>query len=101
MEEIRQRAVFITGSEYEGFGIGILEAMAAGKIVLCRDMAPINGFVERGATGFFLDFDMGEKDLAVIRAATKIMNKDSSSLITAKKPTTSDLRHGGRDPTRS
>ena len=44
--ELQQRTVFITGSEYEGFGIGILEAMAAGKIVLCRDMAPINGFVE-------------------------------------------------------
>ena len=67
LQELRQRTVFITGSEYEGFGIGIIEAMAAGKIVLCRDIAPINGFVDRGATGFFLDFDGGERDLAVLR----------------------------------
>ncbi|MBT2325787.1 glycosyltransferase [Variovorax paradoxus] len=67
LQELRQRTVFITGSEYEGFGIGILEAMAAGKIVLCRDIAPINNFVDKGATGFFLDFDMADKDLAVIR----------------------------------
>ena len=70
LRELRQRTVFITGSEYEGFGIGILEAMAAGKIVLCRDMEPINGFVERGRSGFFLDFGLGEKDLAVVREIT-------------------------------
>lgn len=64
---LQQRSVFITGSEYEGFGIGIIEAMAAGKIVLCRDIAPINGFVDAGATGFFLAFDGGAADLAVVR----------------------------------
>jgi alpha-1,3-mannosyltransferase len=68
LQELQQRTVFVTGSEYEGFGIGILEAMAAGKIVLCRDMAPINGFVEPSVNGFFLDFDIGTKDLAVVRA---------------------------------
>jgi alpha-1,3-mannosyltransferase len=62
--------VFVTGSEYEGFGVGILEAMAAGKIVLCRDIAPINGFVERGSNGFFLDFERGAADLATIRELT-------------------------------
>lgn len=67
LEELRQRTVFVTGSEYEGFGIGIVEAMAAGKIVLCRDIAPINGFIDRGASGFFLGFDRGAADLAVIR----------------------------------
>ncbi len=67
LEELRQRSVFITGSEYEGFGVGILEAMAAGKIVVCRDMEPINGFVQRGVNGFFLDFDRGAKDAAVLR----------------------------------
>ena len=67
LEELQRRTVFVTGSEYEGFGVGILEAMAAGKIVVCRDMAPINGFVERGRTGFFLDFDLGAGDRDVIR----------------------------------
>ncbi|MDM0076269.1 glycosyltransferase family 4 protein [Variovorax sp. J2P1-59] len=67
MQELQQRTVFITGSEYEGFGIGIVEAMAAGKIVVCRDIAPINGFVDKSETGFFLDFDKGPKDLATVR----------------------------------
>lgn len=67
MRELRARTVYITGSEYEGFGVGILEAMAAGKIVLCRDMEPINAFVEPGDSGFFLDFDGGARDLSVVR----------------------------------
>ncbi|MGK6306968.1 glycosyltransferase family 4 protein [Variovorax sp. DT-64] len=67
MHELQQRTVFVTGSEYEGFGVGILEAMAAGKIVLCRDIAPINGFVERGVNGFFLGFDGSAADAAVVR----------------------------------
>ncbi len=67
LQELRQRSVFITGSEYEGFGVGILEAMAAGKIVVCRDMAPINGFVLPAVNGFFLDFDLGESDMAAVR----------------------------------
>jgi alpha-1,3-mannosyltransferase len=65
--ELQQRTVFITGTEYEGFGVGILEAMAAGKIVVCRDVAPINGFVEAGVSGFFLDFEGGAKDLDAVR----------------------------------
>lgn len=67
MRELQARTVYITGSEYEGFGVGILEAMAAGKIVLCRDMEPINAFVEPGVSGFFLDFDRGAGDLSVMR----------------------------------
>ncbi|MEJ8810275.1 glycosyltransferase family 4 protein [Variovorax ureilyticus] len=67
MAELQQRTVFITGTEYEGFGVGILEAMAAGKIVVCRDMAPINGFAKPGVSGFYLNFDGGAKDLDTVR----------------------------------
>jgi alpha-1,3-mannosyltransferase len=67
MAELQSRSVYVTGSEYEGFGVGILEAMAAGKIVLCRDMEPINAFVEPGVSGFFLAFDGGAADLAVLQ----------------------------------
>lgn len=72
MQELQQRTVFITGSEYEGFGIGIVEAMAAGKIVVCRDIQPINGFVDKSETGFFLEFDNGPKDLATVREITRL-----------------------------
>lgn len=83
LHELQQRTVFITGSEYEGFGIGIIEAMAAGKIVVCRDIAPINGFVDRGESGFFLDFGLGEKDLAVMREITSLDTQRCSAMSNA------------------
>ena len=62
--ELRQRTVFITGSEYEGFGLTLLEAMAAGLLVVCRDVEPMNGFVQSGVNGLCLDFDGSDADLA-------------------------------------
>lgn len=72
MIELRQRSVFITGTEYEGFGLGIIEAMAAGKIVVCRDIEPINGFVTLRENAFFLKYDGGADDLATIREITSL-----------------------------
>lgn len=60
--ELRQRTVFVTASEYEGFGLTLLEAMAAGLLVVCRDVEPMNGFVRNGVNGLCLNFDGGEAD---------------------------------------
>ena len=83
MNELQARTVYITGSEYEGFGVGILEAMAAGKIVLCRDMEPINAFVEPGVSGFFLDFEGGPRDLSVIREVADLGVQRCSAMSSA------------------
>lgn len=72
LKELQQRSVYITGTEYEGFGIGINEALAAGKIAVCRDIAPINDFVEASKTGFFIKFDGSAGDLATIREITNL-----------------------------
>lgn len=67
MTELAQRGVYVTASEYEGFGLSIVEAMAAGLIVLCRDMAPVNGFFAHGESGWFLRFDGTAPDLESLR----------------------------------
>jgi alpha-1,3-mannosyltransferase len=85
MHELQQRTVFVTGSEYEGFGVGILEAMAAGKIVLCRDIAPINGFVERGVNGFFLGFERSAGDLATVRELAGLDAKGCTAMSEASQ----------------
>jgi alpha-1,3-mannosyltransferase len=54
--ELAGRGVFVTGSTHEGFGLSIIEAMAAGLPVVCRDLAPMNGFVQNGENGFLVDF---------------------------------------------
>lgn len=61
-EELATRTVFITASEHEGFGLSIVEAMAAGCLIVCRDMAPLNDFVQQGVNGTFLKFDGGGQD---------------------------------------
>ncbi len=68
MAELGRRSVFITASEYEGFGLSVIEAMAAGLLVLCRDKAPLNGFVEKGKNGAFVSFDGSAADLDAITA---------------------------------
>lgn len=61
-EELATRTVFISASEHEGFGLSIVEAMAAGCLIACRDMPPLNGFVRQGVNGTFLRFDGGDQD---------------------------------------
>ncbi len=61
--ELGERSVYITASEHEGFGISVVEAMAAGLIVVCRDMVPLNSFVQHGDSGWLLQFDASAADL--------------------------------------
>jgi alpha-1,3-mannosyltransferase len=63
--EIATRAVFALPSEYEGFGLSMLEAMGAGLIPICRDAAPMN--VLGGNAAVLLDFDDEENDLVKVR----------------------------------
>ena len=43
---IAQSSVFITASQFEGFGLSVVEAMAAGLPIICRNIEPLNGFVK-------------------------------------------------------
>ena len=60
--ELRNRSVYVTASEHEGFGLSVVEAMAAGLIVVCRDMMPLNSFVEHGQSGWLQQFDRSATD---------------------------------------
>jgi alpha-1,3-mannosyltransferase len=53
---VEDAGVYVTASEYEGFGLTIIEAMSAGLPVIARDISPINKFVAGGA-GLLLRFD--------------------------------------------
>lgn len=74
---------FVSASEYEGFGISVLEAMAAGSPVIVNDIDAFRELVRDSENGYLIDFSKYEE------ASTKIlevMKKDLSKIsINAKK----------------
>ncbi len=71
-DEIGRHGVYITASEYEGFGLTVIEAMAAGMVILCRDFAPLNQFVVPGVNGDLLAYDGGEADVDKAAAMARL-----------------------------
>ena len=70
--ELSRRGVFITASEYEGFGLSIVEAMASGLMVICRDLPPMNSFFRHGEGGWLLKFDDTPGDIASLDAMLRV-----------------------------
>jgi len=68
LDMIGRAGLFFTASEHEGFGLSIVEAMAAGLAVFCRDIAPMNGFFSGAGNNLLLKFEDAEHDLAEMTA---------------------------------
>lgn len=80
LTELRERGLFVTASEHEGFGLAVVEAMAAGLAIACRDMAPLNGFVRPSANGLLLEFDETDEDLDRLAELLRTGAEDADSI---------------------
>ncbi len=61
--------VYVQPSRYESQGIALVEAMAAGRVVVATDLPAIAGYVSSGANGVLVDRLDGRAFGAAIRAA--------------------------------
>lgn len=61
--EVGAHGLFISASEHEGFGLSLVEAMAAGLLVVCRDKPPMTELIADHETGLTLSFDKSDQDV--------------------------------------
>jgi alpha-1,3-mannosyltransferase len=76
--------IFVSASEYEAFGISVVEAMAAGVPVVVNDIDSFRNIVENGKNGFILDYSNPEEASNHIY---RIMNKDLGQISERAKKT--------------
>lgn len=62
-QEVCTHGLFISASEHEGFGLSLVEAMAAGLQVVCRNKPPMTELITDQQTGLTLSFDKSEQDV--------------------------------------
>lgn len=78
-----QAAIYLLPSEYEGWGLTAMEAMASGDIVVSNDNGGVNDFIQNSVNGFILDFS--DKS-SVVELIVKVMNhRDFSIAINASQ----------------
>ena len=53
---IKENGIYIAPRMYEGTGLGFLEAMAMGKVVIAWDRPTMNEYIHHNVTGYLVDF---------------------------------------------
>lgn len=76
LKVIAQSRYFISASEYEGFGLSALEAMAAGKIPLLSNIPSFQKMVNHGKNGFLLDFNQLDSAIKTVKKAMSLEHQE-------------------------
>lgn len=61
LAEIKKAGVFVSASEYEGFGLTFIEAMSGGLGIVSQDILPMSEFARASNAGVAIDFQNTEQ----------------------------------------
>lgn len=78
LDYLARAHVFVSASQYEGFGIAVVEAMSSGTVPVLNDIDSFRTFVNHGVNGFITDFGRPEVAAATLRQA---MAMDDAALL--------------------
>lgn len=77
IEYLSAASLFVSASEYEGFGISAVEAMAAGCVVVLNDIPAFNELVNHSKNGYLSDFADYESTATLLQ---NLMEKDQQDV---------------------
>jgi alpha-1,3-mannosyltransferase len=81
---MKKARFFVSASEYEGFGLSVLEAMSSGTIPIINNIESFKNFIKNGKNGFIVDFSKPKK---VAKIINNLINKDTSGISEKAKET--------------
>lgn len=83
-----QVTIYLLPSEYEGWGLTAMEAMASGDIVVSNDNGGVKDFIKHNVNGFILDFNDRE---SVVNKIVTILSHVDRNLSTQASRITSEF----------
>ncbi|WP_054950610.1 glycosyltransferase family 4 protein [Numidum massiliense] len=76
LTELADSQYFISASEYEGFGLSALEAMAAGRIPFLSNIPSFQKMIDDGRNGFILDFEQIDEVQRTVTDVLRMPHKE-------------------------
>ncbi len=81
LDEFGAAEFFVSASEFEGFGVSVIEAMASGAIPVVNNIPAFRELVKEGENGFLADFSDAEKAAEKIWKIMELNGKEKERII--------------------
>ena len=72
--------IFVSASEYEAFGISVLEAMSTGTVPVVNPLKSFRHFIQHGQNGFFTDFSNPDQSARTVTEVLRMGHEEIRTL---------------------
>ncbi|MBU2100281.1 glycosyltransferase family 4 protein, partial [Candidatus Micrarchaeota archaeon] len=83
--KVKKAGFCLSASEYEGFGIAVIESMAAGTIPVLNNIQAFRELIENKKTGFIIDFKKENSLKRIFEKKEKELNEISKNCVKKAK----------------